>query len=75
MLLCSTLGSRLILKETLTRSRIAGALAITAGIVTLGWDGLANHGELTWLGDAMFVVGGVFWASYIIITFFVNQFW
>jgi drug/metabolite transporter (DMT)-like permease len=66
MLLCSTLGSRLILKEPLTRSRIAGALTITAGLVTLGWDGLANHGDLTWLGDAMFALGGLFWASYTI---------
>jgi drug/metabolite transporter (DMT)-like permease len=64
MLLCSTLGSRLILKEPLTASRIAGALAIAAGLVTLGWDGLKNHGELTWLGDAMFALGGLFWASY-----------
>jgi drug/metabolite transporter (DMT)-like permease len=66
MLLCSTLGSRLILKEQLNTSRILGALAIMAGLVTLGWDGLANHGELTWLGDAMFVLGGLFWASYTI---------
>ena len=66
MLLCSTLGSRLILKEPLTGGRIAGALAITAGLVTLGWDGLRNHGELTWLGDTMFVLGGLFWASYTI---------
>jgi drug/metabolite transporter (DMT)-like permease len=66
MLLCSTLGSRLILKEALTGGRIAGALAIAAGLVTLGWDGLSNHGDLTWLGDAMFVLGGLFWASYTI---------
>ena len=66
MLLCSTLGSRLILKEPLNGGRIAGALAITAGLVALGWDGLQNHGELTWLGDAMFVLGGLFWASYTI---------
>jgi len=66
MLLCSTLGGRLILGESLSASRIAGALAIMAGLVALGWDGLANHGELTWLGDAMFVLGGVFWASYTI---------
>ena len=32
----------------------------------MGWDGLANHGELTWLGDAMFALGGLFWASYTI---------
>jgi hypothetical protein len=66
MLLCSTLGSHLILKDPLTRSRIAGTLAIMAGLVVMGWDGLANRGELTWLGDAMFVLGGVFWASYTI---------
>jgi len=66
MLLCSTLGSRLILKETLTTSRIVGAIVITAGLVTLGWDGLSNHGELTWLGDLMFALGGLFWASYTI---------
>jgi len=66
MLLCSTLGSRMILKEPLNGGRIAGALAITAGLITLGWDGLRNHGELTWLGDAMFVLGGLFWASYTI---------
>ena len=66
MLLCSTLGGRLILGESLGAGRIVGALAITAGLVALGWDGLANHGELTWLGDAMFVLGGVFWASYTI---------
>jgi len=66
MLLCSTLGSRLILNEPLTGGRIAGALSITAGLVTLGWDGLQNHGELTWLGDTMFVLGGLFWASYTI---------
>jgi drug/metabolite transporter (DMT)-like permease len=64
MLLCSTLGSRFILKEPLTRGRIGGVLAITAGLIALGWDGFANHGELTWLGDMMFVLGGLFWASY-----------
>lgn len=66
MLLCSTRGGWLLLRETLTPARIAGALPITAGIVTLGWDGLANHGEQTWLGDAMFALGGLLWASYTI---------
>jgi drug/metabolite transporter (DMT)-like permease len=66
MLLFSTLGSRLILRDPLHAGRVIGVLAITGGIVTLGWDGLANHGELTWLGDLMFVLGGLFWASYTI---------
>jgi drug/metabolite transporter (DMT)-like permease len=64
MLLCSTLGSAWLLDDRLTHGRLLGVTAITAGLVALGWDGLANHGELTWLGDAMFVLGGVFWASY-----------
>ncbi len=66
MLLCTTLGSRWLLKDPLTAGRIAGALTILVGLCLLGWDGLANHGELTWLGDLMFVVGGLFWASYTI---------
>jgi drug/metabolite transporter (DMT)-like permease len=64
MLLCSTLGSAWLLSDRLTRSRVLGVTAITVGLVALGWDGFANHGELTWLGDAMFLLGGLFWASY-----------
>ncbi len=64
MLLCSTLGSRLILKDTLNAGRVLGVLAIFCGLVAMGWDGLANHGADTWLGDAMFLVGGLFWATY-----------
>jgi len=66
MLLCSTIGSYLILKDPLTTNRIVGVLAITLGLLALAWDGLANHGDLTWLGDAMFALGGAFWASYTI---------
>jgi drug/metabolite transporter (DMT)-like permease len=66
MLLCSTLGGAWILREPLTSTRMLGAAAITAGLVAMGWDGLANHGELTLLGDAMFALGGLFWASYTI---------
>jgi drug/metabolite transporter (DMT)-like permease len=68
MLLCSTLGSRVFLGETLAAGRIVGVLTILCGLLLLGWDGLANHGELTWLGDLMFAVGGAFWASYTLAT-------
>ncbi len=64
MLLCSTLGSALVLGDKLTPARVLGVATIFSGLVLLGWDGLANRGELTWLGDAMFLTGGVFWASY-----------
>jgi drug/metabolite transporter (DMT)-like permease len=66
MLLCTTLGSRLILRDSLSGGRVTGVLTILVGLMALGWDGLANHGELTWLGDAMFVLGGMFWATYTI---------
>jgi drug/metabolite transporter (DMT)-like permease len=64
MLLCATLGSAWLLGEPLSRSQMLGVTAIVVGLIALGWDGLANHGELTWLGDAMFLLGGLFWASY-----------
>jgi drug/metabolite transporter (DMT)-like permease len=66
MLLCTTLGSAWLLDDRLTRSRLTGVTAITVGLIAMGWDGLANHGDLTWLGDAMFVLGGMFWSSYTI---------
>jgi drug/metabolite transporter (DMT)-like permease len=66
MLLCSTLGGAWILREPLTSARMFGVAAITAGLVALGWDGLANHGDLTFLGDGMFALGGLFWATYTI---------
>jgi drug/metabolite transporter (DMT)-like permease len=66
MLLFATLGSRLLLRDPLHTGRVAGVLTILGGIVMLGWDGLTNHGEQTWLGDLMFVMGGFFWASYTI---------
>jgi len=64
MLVCSTLGSWLLLKDPLTSGRVLGVSTILCGLVALGWDGLANHGDRTWLGDTMFVLGGMFWASY-----------
>jgi drug/metabolite transporter (DMT)-like permease len=66
MLLCSTIGSRLILNDPLNTGRVIGVLAIFSGLVAMGWDGLANHGDRTWIGDAMFLTGGVFWATYTI---------
>jgi len=66
MLLCSTVGSWLLLGDKPAPGRIGGVLTILAGIALLGWDGLANHGRSTWIGDAMFLLGGLFWATYTI---------
>jgi drug/metabolite transporter (DMT)-like permease len=64
MLLCSTLGSWLILKDPLNLGRTLGVLTIFCGLLAMEWDGLANRGANVWLGDAMFLLAGVFWASY-----------
>ena len=64
MLVCTTLGSWLLLKDPLTAGRALGVGTILCGLAALGWDGLANHGANTWLGDTMFVLGGLFWATY-----------
>jgi drug/metabolite transporter (DMT)-like permease len=66
MLLCATLGSWLILDDKPSLGRVLGVLTIFGGLVMLGWDGLANHGDRTWLGDALFMLGGLFWATYTI---------
>jgi drug/metabolite transporter (DMT)-like permease len=66
MLLFSTVGSWWLLGDRPESGRIAGVLTIFVGLLMLGWDGLANHGERTWLGDLMFLLGGLFWASYTI---------
>jgi drug/metabolite transporter (DMT)-like permease len=66
MLLCSTVGSWLILGDKPAAGRVAGVLTILAGLLLVGWDGLANHADSTWIGDAMFVTAGLFWATYTI---------
>ena len=68
MLLFSTLGSWVLLGDRPAGGRVAGVLTIFVGIFMLGWDGLSNHGSRTWLGDSMFVLGGMFWAGYTIAT-------
>jgi len=68
MLLISTVGSWLLLGGKPTGGGVAGVLTILAGILMLGWDGLSSHGGSVWLGDAMFVLGGLLWASYTLAT-------
>jgi drug/metabolite transporter (DMT)-like permease len=68
MLLVSTVGSWALLGGKLDTGGVAGVLTIVAGILMLGWDGLSSPGSNVLLGDAMFVLGGVFWASYTLAT-------
>ena len=66
MLVFATLGSWYFLKEKISAIRIAGVFAIIAGIITIGWEGLHFQGENLLLGDFLFIVGGLLWASYTI---------
>jgi len=68
MLLISTVGSWALLGGKPDAGGVAGALTILAGILMLGWDGLSSPGSNVLLGDAMFLLGGVFWASYTLAT-------
>ena len=68
MLLVSTVGSWTLLGGRPDAGGVAGVLTIVAGILMLGWDGLSSPGSNVLLGDAMFLLGGVFWASYTLAT-------
>ena len=68
MLLVSSVGSWALLGGKPDTGGVAGVLTILAGILMLGWDGLSGAGSNVWLGDAMFLLGGLFWASYTLAT-------
>jgi drug/metabolite transporter (DMT)-like permease len=53
-----------ILREPLRPRRLAGAIAIIAGLLLLGGEALATIGSHGVLGDLAFLLGGVFWAVF-----------
>jgi drug/metabolite transporter (DMT)-like permease len=63
----ATLGglllATLVLREPLTRARVAGALTIVGGLVLMGIDGLMNIGARALGGDALFISAGLCWAT------------
>ena len=62
------LGAWLLLSDRPARQRIAGAAMVLAGILLVGWSSLTAPHEAgagpQWLGDLMFMAGGVLWAGY-----------
>lgn len=61
----STIGAALLLRERLSRDHLAGAAIVIAGIVLIGWDGLAQPaGARAWLGDLLFFLSSVLWAGF-----------
>ena len=63
----ATLGglllATLILREPLSRVRVAGAFTIVAGLVLMGIDALINIGTHALGGDIAFVAAGTCWAT------------
>ncbi len=71
MLIFSAIGSWYFLKEKISLIRIAGVVAIIIGIITISWEGLTDKGQNIWIGDFLFIFGGLLWASYTI----ASRFW
>jgi len=68
MLIFSTLGSYLWLGDKLNKSRISGVVIIVCGLILISWDGLNTPFGNAWIGDVLFVFGGLLWAAYTIAT-------
>lgn len=65
---CGALGglllSTLVLKDKLLATRIAGAIGIVLGLITIGYEALSTFGADGVLGDLMFVVAGLMFAGF-----------
>src|SRR4051812_6436189 len=63
----ATLGglllATLVLREHISRWRVAGAVIMVGGLILMGIDALLNIGTHALGGDALFVAAGMCWAS------------
>lgn len=62
----STFAAGVLLGEVLTRSHLAGATLVLAGIAMIGWQGIfdTTPGERAWIGDVLFFLSSVLWAGF-----------
>lgn len=61
----SAIGAAWFLHERLSRSHLVGASIVLAGVVLIGWDGLAHgSGERAWIGDLLFLASSILWAGF-----------
>jgi drug/metabolite transporter (DMT)-like permease len=57
------------LGERASPPTLGGLAVIVGGLVLVGWPGLAGAaGPLTWAGDLLFIVAGVLWALFTVLT-------
>lgn len=64
MLIFSTIGSRFILRDQISLTRTLGIMLIMCGLVIIRWEAFRSYEGSVWVGDVMFGVGGLLWASY-----------
>jgi len=64
MLIGSTLGAWLLLRERPARTRLAGLALVLTGIVITGVEGWDTASAQAWVGHGLFVLGGLLWATY-----------
>lgn len=69
MLTASTLGAWFFLKDTPTKTRLAGLGAVFVGIGLTAWSGIGTGPGGSWTpdalaGDGLFIIGGILWATY-----------
>ncbi len=64
MLIGSTLGAWLLLRDRPTGTRLAGLALVLAGITVTGIEGWRSGAAGSWMGHGLFVLGGLLWASY-----------
>lgn len=67
MLIFSTLGSRYFLNERISPARTVGILMILLGLLFIGWRSLTELEGAIWIGDVLFALGGLLWASYTVL--------
>lgn len=64
----STIAAAGFLGERLTRSHLAGAVLVLAGIVLIGWHGLNGAaGDRAWIGDLLFVASSILWTAFTVL--------
>ena len=64
MLVCSTLISWKVFNEKLSMPQVMGVTTILTGITLIGWQSLSLSSSNSLLGDALFFIGGILWATF-----------
>ncbi len=64
MLAFSTLGGAFLLGDRTEPHRLLGLAVIVCGLCIIGFENFAAATKDFWIGDLMFLAGGLLWASY-----------